>query len=48
LDARGRHPVFIASEAALPRVLGGNIWEIPERWQVGALPESLRMSRPAA
>ncbi len=46
-SAQGRHPVFVASEAGLPGVLGGDIWEIPDRHQVGALPESLRMSRPA-
>jgi AGCS family alanine or glycine:cation symporter len=45
--ARGRQPVFIASEAGLPGVLDGDIWETPERRQVGALPESLRIRRPA-
>jgi amino acid carrier protein len=47
-SAQGRHPVFVASEAGLPGVLGGDIWEVPGRRQVGALPESLRLSRPAA
>jgi AGCS family alanine or glycine:cation symporter len=46
-SARGGRPVFIASQAGLPGVLDGDIWEIPDRQQVGALPESLRMSRPA-
>ncbi|HET7742627.1 MAG TPA: sodium:alanine symporter family protein [Mycobacterium sp.] len=45
---RGADPVFIASAAGLPGVLAGDIWELPERRQVGALPESLRLSRPAA
>ncbi len=44
---RGQMPVFVASEAGLPGVLDGDIWETPERRQVGALPESLRMRRPA-
>ena len=43
--ARGRTPVFIASEAGLPGVLHGDIWEIPERRQVGALPGSLLIDR---
>jgi alanine or glycine:cation symporter, AGCS family len=43
--ARGKEPVFIASEAGLPGVLDGDIWEIPERRQVGALPGSLRIGR---
>jgi AGCS family alanine or glycine:cation symporter len=43
--ARGRTPVFIASEAGLPGVLDGDIWEIPERRQVGALPGSLLIDR---
>jgi len=43
--ARLREPVFIASEADLPGVLDGDIWEIPERRQVGALPGSLRIHR---
>jgi alanine or glycine:cation symporter, AGCS family len=46
--ARGVRPVFVASAAGLPGELDGDIWEIPERRPVGALPESLRMSRPAA
>jgi AGCS family alanine or glycine:cation symporter len=45
---RGEDPVFIASEAGLPGVLAGDIWEVPQRRQVGALPDSLRLSRPAA
>jgi AGCS family alanine or glycine:cation symporter len=44
-SARGKEPVFIASEADLPGVLDGDIWEIPERRQVGALPGSLPMRR---
>ncbi len=47
-SARGGRPVFVASAAGLPGDLDGDIWEIPERRPVGALPESLRMSRPAA
>ena len=43
--ARGTEPVFIASEADLPGVLDGDIWEIAERRQVGALPGSLRIPR---
>jgi AGCS family alanine or glycine:cation symporter len=43
--ARGGTPVFIASEAGLPGVLDGDIWEIPERRQVGALPGSLLIDR---
>ena len=43
--AQGRAPVFIASEAGLPGVLDGDIWEIPERRQVGALPGSLLIDR---
>ena len=44
-SAGGKEPVFIASEADLPGVLDGDIWEIPERRQVGALPGSLPMRR---
>ena len=44
-SAHGRTPVFIASEAGLPGVLDGDIWEIPERRQVGALPGSLLIDR---
>jgi AGCS family alanine or glycine:cation symporter len=47
-SARGLRPVFVASAAGLPGALDGDIWEIPERRQLGALPDSLRMSRPAA
>jgi AGCS family alanine or glycine:cation symporter len=43
--AGGWTPVFIASEAGLPGVLDGDIWEIPERRQVGALPGSLLIDR---
>ncbi|WP_231974734.1 sodium:alanine symporter family protein [Mycobacterium sp. E1747] len=43
---QGVAPVFIASEAGLPGVLDGDIWEPAERRQVGALPESLRLRRP--
>jgi alanine or glycine:cation symporter, AGCS family len=43
--ARGGMPVFIASEAGLPGVLGSDIWEIPEHHQVGALPGSLLIDR---
>jgi alanine or glycine:cation symporter, AGCS family len=43
-SVQGNAPVFVASEADLPGVLDGDIWEIPERRQVGALPESLEMS----
>ncbi len=43
--ARGERPVFVASEAGLPGELAGDIWEVPEDRQVGALPESLRLSR---
>jgi alanine or glycine:cation symporter, AGCS family len=43
---QGRQPVFVAGEADLPGVLDGDIWEFPERRQVGALPESLRIRRP--
>jgi Sodium:alanine symporter family len=43
---QGKEPVFVASEADLPGVLGRDIWETPERRQVGALPESLRIRRP--
>jgi AGCS family alanine or glycine:cation symporter len=46
--ARGSTPVFIASEAGLPGVLDGDIWEVPERRQVGALPGSLLIDRPPA
>jgi AGCS family alanine or glycine:cation symporter len=45
--SQGMQPVFVASEAGLPGVLDGDIWETPERRQVGALPESLRIRRPA-
>jgi len=45
--ARGDTPVFIASEAGLPGVLHGDIWELPERRQVGALPGSLLIDRAA-
>jgi alanine or glycine:cation symporter, AGCS family len=43
--ARGTTPVFIASEAGLPGVLHGDIWEVPGRRQVGALPGSLLIAR---
>jgi alanine or glycine:cation symporter, AGCS family len=43
--ARGKEPVFIASEAGRPGVLDGDVWEIRERRQVGALPGSLRIGR---
>lgn len=45
--ARGLVPVFVASEAGLPGVLDGDVWESPEHRQVGALPDSLRLRRPA-
>ncbi|MEE6176261.1 alanine/glycine:cation symporter family protein [Mycobacterium sp. 050134] len=45
--ARGEHPVFIASQAGLPGELDGDIWALPEPRPVGALPESLLLSRPA-
>ncbi|BBX66492.1 sodium:alanine symporter [Mycobacterium saskatchewanense] len=45
--ARGERPVFIASRAGLPGQLDGDIWAAPEPRPVGALPESLRLSRPA-
>lgn len=44
--ARGEVPVFVASEAGLPGVLDGDVWEAPEPRQVGALPDSLHMRRP--
>ena len=43
--ARGGTPFFIASEAGLPGVLDGDIWDILERRQVGALPGSLLIDR---
>ncbi|BBZ38704.1 alanine/glycine:cation symporter family protein [Mycobacterium conspicuum] len=43
--ARGRTPVFIASAAGLPGVLHGDVWEIPVRRQVGALPGALLIDR---
>ncbi len=43
--AGGATPVFVASEAGLPGVLDGDIWEVPERRQVGALPGSLLIDR---
>jgi alanine or glycine:cation symporter, AGCS family len=43
----GHVPVFVASEAGLPGVLDGDIWEPAERRQVGALPDSVGMRRPA-
>jgi alanine or glycine:cation symporter, AGCS family len=46
-SVQGKEPVFIASEADLPGVLDGDIWEAPEREPFGALPGSLR-TRPAA
>jgi AGCS family alanine or glycine:cation symporter len=46
-SAQGKQPVFVASEADLPGVLDGDIWDAPERRQVGALPESLLIQRPA-
>ncbi len=46
-SAQGGYPVFVASEADLPGVLGGDIWEAPEPRQVGALPGSFRIRRPA-
>jgi alanine or glycine:cation symporter, AGCS family len=45
-SAEGNQPVFVACEADLPGVLDGDTWEAPERRQVGALPESLRIGRP--
>jgi AGCS family alanine or glycine:cation symporter len=44
---RGLVPVFVASQPGLPGVLDGDIWEPAAHRQVGALPESLQMSRPA-
>lgn len=44
---RDRVPVFIASEAGLPGALDGDIWEPAEQRQVGALPDSMEMRRPA-
>ncbi len=44
---RGKAPVFVASAADLPGALDGDIWEVPARRQVGALPKSLPMHRPA-
>jgi amino acid carrier protein len=46
-SAQGGYPVFVASEADLPGVLGGDIWEAPEPREVGALPGSTRIRRPA-
>ncbi|OBG23237.1 sodium:alanine symporter [Mycobacterium sp. 852002-51057_SCH5723018] len=46
-SAEGSHPVFVASEAGLPGVLGGDIWEAPEHRPVGELPESSRLRRPS-
>ncbi len=46
-SAQGIDPVFVASEADLPGVLDGDIWDAPQRRQAGALPESLRIDRPA-
>jgi AGCS family alanine or glycine:cation symporter len=43
----GTQPVFIASEADLPGVLDGDIWELPERREVGALPGSMPVRRVA-
>ncbi|CPR12395.1 amino acid carrier protein [Mycobacterium bohemicum DSM 44277] len=44
--ARGERPVFVAAEAGLPGELDGDVWAAPERRPVGALPDSLRISRP--
>jgi AGCS family alanine or glycine:cation symporter len=46
-SAEGRQPVFVASQAGLPGVLAGDIWEAPERRAVGGLPGALRPRRPA-
>jgi len=46
-SAQGKQPVFVASEADLPGVLDGDIWDAPERRQVGALPESLLIQPPS-
>jgi alanine or glycine:cation symporter, AGCS family len=37
---QGKEPIFVASEAGLPGVLDGDIWEAPEHRQIGALPGS--------
>lgn len=47
-SAQGKDPVFVAGDAGLPGVLSGDIWGVPARHPVGELPDSLRMSRPAA
>lgn len=43
----GVEPIFVASEADLPGVLDGDIWEIPERRPVTALPGALPVRRSA-
>ena len=45
-SARGVRPVFVASEAGLPGVLDGGVWESPEPRPVCALPESSPARRP--
>ncbi|BBZ44839.1 alanine/glycine:cation symporter family protein [Mycobacterium parmense] len=47
-SARGEVPVFVASQAGLPGVLDGDIWEAPEPRPVGALPGALRSRRLSA
>ncbi len=46
-SAQGLRPVFVASEAGLPGVLAGDIWERPEPEPVGALPGSFPARRAA-
>jgi alanine or glycine:cation symporter, AGCS family len=45
--ALGLEPVFVASQADLPGVLDDDIWELPERRPVGALPEPPSIRRVA-
>ncbi len=45
-SVQGEVPVFVASQADLPGLLDGDIWELPQRRQVGALPGSVPVSRP--
>ncbi len=46
-SAQGLRPVFVASEAGLPGVLAGDIWERPKPEPLGALPGSLPARRVA-
>lgn len=44
---RGDVPVFVASEAGLPGVLEGDVWEHAEHRQAGALRDTSQMRQPA-